>query len=66
MRTIKRKESSPNYVQRFYLLSFLFIQRHQPFLATLPDLSKETNKILNRRQRSHYFPDVGLLSLLFL
>jgi len=36
MRTIKRKESSPNYVQRFYLLSFLFIQRHQPFLATLP------------------------------
>ena len=36
MRTIKRKESSPNYVLRFYLLSFLFIQRHQPFLATLP------------------------------
>ena len=36
MRTIKRKESSPNYVKRFFLLSFLFIQCYQPFLATLP------------------------------
>jgi len=49
---------------------FVFLSRQVPIgiahIFYVQDLSKETNKILNRRQRSPYFPDVGLSSQLFL